>query len=401
MSAPRKIFLAWEAGRNLGHAAKIAQIVAALPEQDIIVAARDVASVRRFPLGANVTVLPAPLAPDHPGASGGTSFGDNLRAIGYHSPTVLGPLIDGWWALFRLTAPDIVVCQSAPSALIAARHAKLPVINVGTGFDIPPALTPMPPFYHWEPTPDAAALGEARTLTTINTVLAERGCQPDTSLAQTLRADQNLLTTWPELDHYPARARAKEQVRYVGAVHATSSGTQVDWIGNKPRIFAYLRSTTPQMTTLISALQNFGATCDVVLASPGLNPELGEKLRGHGVRWSDEPVRLREFLQHADLCVSHGSFGVVTAAAAVGVPQIAIPTQREQMMMAHCIGQAGIGVSLVHNAPPQALEKVIRKSLGDAPMRQHARELAARIGAQADPQSGAQAVAETILNWPS
>jgi len=372
----RRVLFAWETGTNYGHAAKIAALAKALNECEIIVAARDVAAVRRFCGDLPVTLLPAPLPPDLSHISAGWSYSHNLQKIGYCEPQVLEALYDAWQALFDLVSPDVVVAQSAPTTLLAAQGREVPVVHVGTGFDIPPASNPMPPFLHWNEGHKAEAeAGERAVLQTINLVLQAKGREQLTSVADALSASETILATGPETDHYPAAMRDRGHVEYAGALLSRSAGARLTWQREAPKIFAYLRPGNAAADTLFNVLAEFADRCDVILAAPGLPAEKADALCARGGRWVDGPVALDGLLDEATLCISHASFGVLCAALHAGVPQVVLPTQAEQAMLAYALANTGTGVAISPDMPAPAMRTLLEKALGQTPMRVAAERL--------------------------
>ena len=114
---------------------------------------------------------PAPTAPVRI-----ESWADLLFNAGYTSADAVGRVIAGWLALMRAQRIELVVGESAPGAMLAARIAGIPGVPVGMGWNLPPPDTPLPAIRFWEP-PEPAVLdaAEARLLGAVNPRICERG----------------------------------------------------------------------------------------------------------------------------------------------------------------------------------------------------------------------------------
>ena len=381
---PKRILFAWETGTNYGHAAKIAAVTQALSGCEVVIAARDVSAVRQFCGELPITLLPAPLPPDLSHIPPGWSYAHNLQKIGYCDAGILGALYESWRALFDLISPDVIVTQSAPTALLASNGLGVPVVNIGTGFDIPPPVSPLPPFLFWSgERRDEAEAGERAVLGVINDMFAAQ-CRPRLdAMADAWAADQTILATVPELDHYDASMREASEVDYVGALISRQVGAAMGWTRDIPRLFAYLRGGTASTDALLSVLGALSGTCEIILSFPGLAPEKAAPLQARGVRWIDGPVRLDGLLDEASLCLSPG------------VPQVTLPTQIEQVMLSRALAESSAGLALGPNSPEAALRSVIRKALDHAPLKTAAARLSKRHAGN-QPEAVAARIAQRI-----
>lgn len=120
-----------------------------------------------------------------------------------------------------------------------------------------------------------------------------------------------------------------------------------------------------------------------MLAVPGLPAGAAGSLRAAGLRVVDGPVRLDRLLPGADLLVSHASNGIVAAGLTAGVPQVLLPTQTEQAMLARVLGAQNLGIALPLRSDAQAAAGAIAQELRDAPLRAATETIAA--SSNADP----------------
>jgi hypothetical protein len=380
-----RILFAWELGANYGHAAKISEVVAAIGAlADVTIAARTPAAFAPFlPAGA-ARIVQAPVAPPSRPAGPddlGRSYPDDLRHCGWGDAETLTGLISRWRAVIAEAAPDLLVAQAAPTALLARRTLAHPprAAAFGSGYDMPPSTTPMPPFQWWVPgEADRVAPREARILATAEAALAVFATPPLGRFAEALRVDAAFLATPPQLDHYPLTLRGAAQ--HVGAIAARVAGAPIAWRdGSQPKVLAYLRPGTPPFPAALEGLVALAAEADVILAAPGIAPAPARRLASAGGRVVDGPVRLAGLLERASLCVSHGSLGVSSIFLTAGVPQLVAPTQVEQAMIAQALARQGLAAVAPHGVDGADFTEAARAALGGAEVRLRARAAARRI----------------------
>ena len=394
MSLPR-ILLAWDGGGNWGHAAKLGLLVRALEGRaDVAVAAKDVAAIRRFAPRARLALLPAPSFRSGARRPAEMSFGANLSGFGWREPGALAALVESWRTLIGLTGAKLVVAHAAPNAMLAARVAGVPTLWVGQGFDLPPDMSPLPPFDHWrnEHT-EAAAGGEALSLRGAGDALAAHGLPRPGSVREALAPSAVALACLPELDHYPSEVRTDPAL---GPLMETRVGEPVDWRTDRRRLFAYLRPDGPAGEAGVRAVATLAPEWEVIIAAPGLGSEDIAELTRRGVRHVGGPVRIDDLARGADLGLSHGSFGVVSALALAGVPQVALPNHAEQLMLCHALVRSGLGEASAAFDDPAGIAALLRRVDEDPRYREAARALGSRHEG-VTPETVAARIAEMAL----
>lgn len=389
-----RFLLAWELGGNYGHVEKLAPLAGALKEDghEVGLAVRDLAicASRLDPQVA--TLFQAPLDVS-PGMRQPVSFADILADGGFGSPERLSGLIRGWHGLFDLYRPDAVIAEYAPLAIFAARLAGIPCLHMDTGFAIPPETSPYPCFRPWlKIKKEELQEKEARILSTVNQVRKNYGHAPMRHLFQAVRADLTLLTTVPELDHYPKR----RQGRYIGPLMNLDARKILDWpVGQGRRIFTYLRPF-PQLEPVLEGLEASGG--QVIAVIPGIEPKLSAKY-GSSLSIIDEPISLLHILPQADLVISHASHGLTSAALLAGVPTLAIPTQIEQLLLATAIERLGIGMTVTPQTIRTRFREILKRMLTEKEVASRADEVAAKY-AQYDRQTTLNKLVKTIVRLP-
>jgi UDP:flavonoid glycosyltransferase YjiC (YdhE family) len=337
-----RILLAWELGRNLGHVARLLPLAARLKARGhtTLIAARDVASAVRMFGPEGIAIVQCPVhAAARKARFQATGYADLLWSQGWNDRAALGGLLQAWISLFRMFAPDVVVLDYSPTASLAARIMKVPRVLIGSGFELPPAVEPLPPFpgYSWA-TRDLAAAAERRLLECVNDVLTACQAEPMHALKTVVDGDRQFLATFAELDPYGPRADA----RYLGPLSNPTHGREIAWpSGGGKRVFAYLR---PEMADLTAILQGFAASNVTLVAyAPGVQRDIIDRFRNPDWVFTSEPVQYESLFAGADLCVSYGPAGTVTTALLRGVPQLMIPIHVETQLNSHCVERLGAG----------------------------------------------------------
>lgn len=403
MALPRILF-AWEMGENYGHIDKIMAIVRALDGRaEVFAAVREPIALRRLAPDMDLRLLAAPHAPvakPHDATGTGACFPDVLRWCGWQGPQALAALLESWRTLFELVNPDVVVGQSAPTALLATRGGPWRTALLGYGYDAPPRATPMPPLRWWKPgEAERAAKAEARVLSDANTALDHLGMPRMQAFRDSMDVDRYLLASFAELDHYGDRSRWEpDHEPYLGQLFETSAGVELDWRGDaRYRIFAYLR---PQRPGFAQALEVFAAPSpdwDIIFAAPGIVPSDAARLSAAGVQVVDGPIRLDRLLPRCSLGIHHASNGTTNALLVAGVPQVGLPTHTEQMMCARALADAGLGAGMGGRYDAVALRGVIERVLSQPKILSSTKAAAQRI-VERHPLPVAPQIAETLLD---
>lgn len=397
------IVFAWEMGANYGHATKITGVASALSGRArVTILARDVLAIGTMAPDLDVALLPAPhIASDQRDTK--AAFGQNYAGVllqeGWRETESLGLLTSSWLNLLGLLQPDVVVAQAAPTALLAARIIGLPAVLLGSGYDCPPRARPMPCYAPGNAEAERIAdEQEALSLANANKILATRGAEPLEAFCDLLHVDLTLLTCLAETDHFAPRDRYEpDHPPYLGQIVTVDTGVTARWIGSgKPKIMAYLRRGSPQTDVAVSALAQIAPDHDIILSVPGIDAENRDKLIARGVQVFDKPVRLDQILPECDLGISHASNGVGAAFVQYGVPQIGLPTHREQMLFGQAIARAGLALGIAGTFGAKQVVEVIARALASQSMRKKARSARDRIAAS-DLPPPTQACADAIL----
>ena len=375
MIKPR-ILAAWELGGNLGHVTKIARIVEHLQDEATLhIALREPWQLRIVAPELSCNLLPAPYAPSRrlqKGEDPAENYAGILLTEGWDQRSKLSGLFEAWRGVIASVRPDVLIAQSAPTALLAARGLGLKTAVVGDGYDSPPLRQPMPTFFRnsaliGDERPGIAERQEAQALATANKVLGEFGIAQADRFCDLITPDLSLLVCWPFNDHYVARDSLQPgHAPYLGPIISNESGKRYRWVDRGgTKIFAYLRPGAPQAAKGLHALAAMGKHQNVICAAPGLSDEARRSLLDHGVQVEDGPIQLGPLLPDCDIGLSHGSHGISAAFVAAGVRQLTLPNHREQSMQARALANHGLSVGLEGNFGPEAIIKNMAALMDD------------------------------------
>ncbi len=319
-----RILLAGELGTNYGHLLPLAAVAERLRAagHEILFAVRDLGSAVEVLGARGFTFAQAPLFHRKLRTSAQpVNHAEMLALVGYADEAAARGLVSGWIALLRMFRAEAIAANHAPGALLAGHILGLPLAQIGTGFEIPPLVAPLPSIRPWEPIPEERLRKpEHQMLRRINRLLRPFGAREFDMLADWFRTEARILTTLPEVD--PFGPRLDES--YVGGIYEHESGDAPAWPeGEGSRIFAYLRNEVPGARGILEALSRAAARTICVI--PGVPAAAIRKFSSDRLRIVAQPVQLRSALAHADLGVIYGGHGVVCAALAAGVPLLVAP----------------------------------------------------------------------------
>lgn len=385
-----RILLAWELGAGYGHLLQLAAVAGRLRAAGhaVLIAVHDLAGAAEVLGARGLAFVQAPVfhrrqrAPAPP-----VSHAEMLALEGYADEGSARGLVSGWIALARMFHADTIVAGHAPGALVAGRVLGLPLVQIGTGFEIPPLCLPMPSIRPWERIPDERLhRSERQLLRRMNRVLRSFGSREFDTLADWFRTGARVYATFPELDPFGPRPGE----RYVGPIYEHESGDPAPWPkGGAPRIFAYLRADVSGAANILKALST--AAARTVCFLPGGKPAATRALASGALKIVSRPVQLDSVLPDADLAVVYGGHGVVCAALAAGVPILVAPNTVEQYLHASRVEALGAGGLIRKDRSVEAVLGCITDALQDDGLKTRARQFAARHAAFQPGRAAAEA----------
>jgi UDP:flavonoid glycosyltransferase YjiC (YdhE family) len=273
-----------------------------------------------------------------PGAP--ASYADIMRRFGFGNADRLRSLVLAWRELFELVRPDVIVLHNAPVATLASFGLGARRITLGMGWDVPPLEAPMRRFWP-RANVSAADIAAIHADVQRNASVAIRapGSDLDTLLSELFRTDKRLLSTWPELDHYPDRPEPRV---YVGPLFVDNVGSAICYPpGISPRFFVYLHAETPRLEEVIESLAQRDGRVIAVL--PNLDAKTSRRLEARNWQVQSHAVRLDLIAGETDIAITNAGHGALSIFALKGVPCVYIPGNVDQLMLATRATEAGLG----------------------------------------------------------
>lgn len=377
--AKRRILLAWELGAGLGHLMPMRLLAAALRQRGhrVFLALRDLQSAHRALAAESQDLLQAPLllGPPLRPVKVQLSYASLLHNCGFDDASGLTGRLQAWRTLIQSLSIDALVAVHAPTALAAASSLQLPAATLGTGFVLPPAQAPLPPYFPEKSVRAETLQGnEAIVLGVLNEALTELASAPLPDLASLFRRAHPALLSYPELDHYAL----PRSIPYLGQPDF-SQGLPVRW-GPRPekRVFAYLRPF-PGLHELLLALRDLQA--QVLVHVGDLDPARLKAYLRPGLVVSASPAHLRQVAADCDAYVGYAPHGSTTEMLLAGKPGLLIPTNIERQLVAQRAQTLGAALVLPQSAG-QDHAGALQRLLEDGALRSAAEAFARRHAAQ-------------------
>ncbi|MDY0056874.1 MAG: udp-glucuronosyltransferase [Methyloversatilis sp.] len=390
-----RVLMAWELGANMGHIDRMLITARALRERGhaVTFALKDLARAHGRIVADGFPVLQSPLwLPRMVNPPKLVNYSAVLAAAGWLDPGGLAGLLSAWRGLFELHRPDLLVCDHAPTAMLAMRGRGTPIAAIGNCFEIPPHREVFPAMNYWDKGDVAlCARSDALLLAPVNQALALLGDSALPRLTALFGGVRCIAASLPELAHYPDY---DECVRMVGPSYVGDSGVAPQWpAGEGARVFVYLSPEHADFNALMEALRQSGMP--TLVHAKGLSPDAARRLGGPSIRFESSPVRMDPAVRAAALVVSHASLGTVSAAALAGRPQLVLPNHMEQYMVARRIVDGGFGLAVPPGSRKTDYPALLRRLLDEKHFAEAARALAQRH-AGADPAKTGACIAEEL-----
>jgi hypothetical protein len=377
------VLIVWELGGGLGHLVQLSPLARGLAARGhTVYAALRALERARDVFGPGMSALASPWAatPVAHQLRPPVTVSHILHNRGWHDAGQLRGLVAAWRSLYALVRPDVVVFDHAPTALLAARGLAIRKVVIGSGFCVPPDepggpvrnLRPWVKQPHAEP--GAIAEFERGMVGRVNGVLGEVGAPSIDRVTQVYgEADETLLVTVPELDHFGPR----EGARYWGPVTssrqepltptrsravAESARFSPEYRGegemrDRPRrVFAYVKNFAA-LPELLGALEDGGY--DATVVCDGVTPAVRLKFAAaRHVRLVDRPMDLWRAAQRCDLAITNAGHGATAAMLLAGVPALLVPIHLEQGMLARAAVKTGACVQASDSDGEQLVRKL-------------------------------------------
>ena len=377
-----RVMYCWELGGGLGHLARFAPWARELVARgvEIVYAFRDLAAAARIeglPAGERIqgpVLLLGPLAPGFEPAS----YAEVLLYNGYGNVETLGALVQGWRSLIRLARADLIIADFAPTAMLAARLAGLPLVHLGDGYTIPPDSAAGASFGR-EAAQDPLRFtrADARVLACVNHVVDAAGAAPLSAIGDLQTASETILATYPELDHYWQAVRTSAFQGHFGAPRAAPGET-----ARHAQVLAYLKPGAAHFEAITGLLARLPVRS--LVYAGGLVRD-----GGAGADWSARPLDMDALIPGCNLVICHGGHGLVCEALLAGRPLLILPTAYEQVLTARNVERIGAGVWVHPANDARKLKRALDRCFDEPGLVAAAAKFSARH-AQGLPQSTAR-----------
>ena len=348
------ILFTWELGSNLGHLGKLRALMRLAERQghSLSVALKSLRYADRVFDGLEYRCFQAPYrqALNPRPVPQSLSSAHTLEDFCFSEIGELCLRIRAWREIFDAVDPDLMYCDFSPGALIASRDLGIPRVAIGNGFMTPPpeprrgVFAPYPTTPADEKTLAALRDNDARMLSLLNSASQRCGIPVFDSLGEIFRqVDGTYLTTLRELDHFNWR----DSTDYVGM--QPSFGTAApNWPdAGELRVFCYLQDF-PGLQRLLEEL--VAARLAVLVYSREPSAALREHFRNTpNIRFTGEAIKLEALKDEAHFIVHHAGHGLAVQSFVLGLPQLSIPTQQEQLLTALQLDRAGVGETARHH----------------------------------------------------
>lgn len=338
-----RVVYVWEMGGGYGHIARFVPVARELRQRghEVIFVLKDLAHIERLLSESGFPYLQAPVRwPGLQKIPPANSYAEILRNSGFAETSGLLARAKAWRTLFGLLAPDLLLFDHAPTALLAARGLAKPRALFGTGFFSPPRMSPLPSIRPWLRLSEKVLLNsERQVLNVTNAVIEEIGGSKLDKLADLFDIEEDFLCTFPVLDHYPDRVNA----RYWAPILEQEDGAEPIWPeACERRIFAYLKPQYPAIETILKQLGK--CSWPVLMHVPGVPPAWLRAFNSEHLRIDPRPINMRQAVEQCDLAICHGGAGTISAMLLGGKPLLMLPMHVEQALSARRVEAMGAGV---------------------------------------------------------
>jgi len=379
-----RILMTWELGSHLGHLTRLSSLADELHRRGhhISFALRELHAVESiFGIDTPYDIYQAPIfLPTIKGSRNPLTYSEILQCNGYLSSQSLRYLVKAWQALTDAVNPDLIIYNYSPTAMLANRKRCKPKIEVGTGFFMPPKLSPIPPVRdEKELTIHQRKATDNQVISVINNVLADDNTQPIQHIYDIFDDALPLLSSFPEMDCFQER----QDGRYVGPMSALKKGKEANWQQSANhtcaaalRIFGYLKSSYAQLNELMDILSQLDAEIRVYI--PDCSIELKKQFESDKLTISAEPFSMEQILKEADITISHAGHDTAVHSLLAGTPLLLIPQYVEQLEVARCIENINAGIILYPNEAFDNIQKKVTRLCTDKRYRDSANNFSER-----------------------
>jgi len=301
-----------------------------------------------------------------------TTMGDIMARLGCDDPAIVAALVRAWRLLLDELRPDLVIGEFAPFLLCAAR-GWVPTVGFGQAFSTPPAhLAAFPILDGSAPLAD-----EQATLAATNEGLAAAGAAALPALPGLFAADEQVVGTFEELDHYRGRRR---HALAPPALPQDVEGAA----GAGDEVFVYMQEVVGPDAPLWEGLAR--SKLPIRVHQPRAPAASVQRFASFGFRYQSDPVPFDVIARRSRLLLSHGGVGTVSGGLLAGLPQVVCFFDLEKRLNGHSVAALGIG-GHVHlpSIEPDAFAASLVRLYADEVVAARARDIAPSFRARMNP----------------
>ena len=331
-----RILIGYERGDNLGHYRRlvpVGEVLAALGHQVTLFVRNPYdcrAQIAKNPLPfiqSPDLVAPNP-AEREPKRMG--TYSDIMTYCGFGKPETLFTATLAWRTLFDHLRPDLIVCDHSPVTCFAA-YGRIPVVQVGDGFTIPPAQDEVfPPFRPKK----KATVDTDHLVAVMNEVQARLGGPKVPSVTAPLRTAGRLICTLKGLDPY----KDLRQDPVIGPTEGLQTPMPMP---KTPALFVYLGIENRITPKFLEVLKASKLPAEAYIR--GMTEETAKKYLRPGLTFYKSPQPIDKVLRRASMTVHHGGSGMALASCSAGRIQLALPIHEETLLNTQALGRIGVG----------------------------------------------------------
>lgn len=358
-----RILLCWEIGTDYQHLLSLQSIARFYQGKghEVWVAGRDVTKLRRLFSDVKINVIQAPHS-DSAAELGvekqaPRSYADFLRRCGFHHSDALSGLMSAWRSMFSFIKPDLLLCDHAPVALLAARgllrggrygqdrNSPVAKIAVGMPFSVPDDNRPAGVFFAGDLAKSDIVRYEDDIVKVINKVCIEFSIPCINNLADLLSDfDQCIFQTYSELDHYGYRSHVqRDKTTYVGTVVPDFTEPALFPHFRGPKIYCHVKGTveTPVLLKTLQAIE-----CSAIVLADGIPSAIINAHKSRHILYVDKPVNMQDVLSQSTFAILNGGINSVSLFMKAGIPVALFPLHIEQFLMAKRVEALNAGLQL-------------------------------------------------------
>lgn len=346
------IVIVWEMGSDLGHISRLKIIADELCQRGHCVTfiLANPKQLNTF-YGSDATIpfaiRQAPTRPENKVrlTRRPANLAEVLLANGFNSAIGLTNQLKAWRHVLQPLAPDIILFDYAPTALLATRDFSCVKIGIDSPFTAPPGIYPLPTF-------DADAkvslanlkISEKKLVDTVNQSLAALQLPTLEYAHQIFQTHKSFLLSISELDPF---ASQRAPVDYIGGmIPQKAIGLPLSWRtgADTTKVFAYLKPSYPNLAMLLHVLALMKIEGRIFI--PETPKSIRQIYKNSSLRISSIPFSLSQDLTESRFIICHGGHSTVLHSTMTGIPCLVIPLQQEQLATAKLCITSGFGLGL-------------------------------------------------------